>query len=71
MNTETDPGLRRLPAIGQLLNRPEVQDLLAGHPAAVVTDALRTAVKKHRDRIIDKSINGAPLIESILEMSRR
>ena len=61
--------LRELPAVGKLLARDKAHKWLAAHGEAVVADALRAAVERHREMIQAGEWNGSGLDESVLQMA--
>ena len=65
----TQPKLSALPAVGKLLAHDEVRAWLAEHGEAVVGDALRAAVDRHREMIQASEWNDSALEESVLQMA--
>ena len=61
--------LRELPAVGKLLARDEVRGWLAENGEAVVADALREAVDRHRELIQAGDWNGSALDDSVMQMA--
>ncbi len=61
--------LRRLPAVGQLLNDPTVGEWLKNFSVSQVTESLRRAVDVHRQRILNNEIHEIPSVESIVKLA--
>ncbi len=61
--------LSSLPAVGKLLACDEVRGWLTAHGEAVVADALRAAVDRHREMIQAGEWNGSALDESVMQMA--
>jgi L-seryl-tRNA(Ser) seleniumtransferase len=65
----SQPPLSSLPAVGKLLARDDVRRWLAAHGEAVVADALRVAVDRHREMIQAGEWNGSALDDSVMQMA--
>ena len=61
--------LSSLPAVGKLQARDVVRGWLAAYGEAVVADALRAAVDRHREMITSGEWTGSALDESVMQMA--
>jgi L-seryl-tRNA(Ser) seleniumtransferase len=50
--TPRQQALRTIPGVDEILSRPEVGDLLKTHPRAVVVEAVRTGLRRVRERLL-------------------